>query len=163
MTAAEAIVSNVEMDTERIHVEHEHLEDELQDLDAALSSIDFDSEPLPQLDGLAQAGAIVRHLECELPDHFIEEEGALLPDLVRLDPELTDWMAAMRHNDVLIWTELEGLRQGLEALKSSTDMAEDLDRVQSNLAKLRHLLRTHACAEEMVAKAVLKTQALMAA
>src|SRR5215472_19071333 len=135
MTGVEAIASNLEMDSERVHFEHEHIEDELQDLDAAIQSIDFDSEPLPELDGMAVAGVIVRNLECELPEHFMEEEETLLPDLARLDPELTDWVGAMRHNDVQIWRELEAIRSRLEGLKSSTDRAEDLDQIQSNLAK----------------------------
>jgi len=161
MTGVEAIASNLEMDTERVHFEHEHIEDELQDLDAAIQSIDFDSEPLPQLDGMTAAGVIVRNLECELPGHFMEEEGTLLPDLARLDPELTDWVGAMRHNDVLIWRELEAIRTGLARLRSSTDMTEDLDQIQSNLARLRHFIHTHAYGEEMVAKAVLKRQELL--
>jgi hypothetical protein len=160
MTAVEEIASNLKMDTERVHFEHEHLEDELQDLDAAIQSIDFDSQPLPELDGMAAAGVIVRNLECELPGHFREEEGTLLPDLARLNPELTDWVGAMEHNDVLIWRELEAIRTSLERLKSSTEMTEDLDQIQSAVAKLRHLIHTHAHGEEMVAEAVLRDQEL---
>ena len=163
MTTAEAIASNLEMDTQRAHFEHEHIADELQDLDAALQSIDFDSEPLPQLDGLAEAGAIVRNLECELPNHFIEEEESLLPNLAWLDPELAPWIGAMRHHDVQIWQKVEAVRTGLEKLNSSTDMAEDLDAIKSTVAALQELVRTHACAEETIAKAVLQMQSLAVA
>lgn len=159
MTPIETIANHVKREAERLHFEHEHIADELQDLDEALRSIDFDSEPLPHLEGLVEAGAIVRSLESELPTHFVEEEGSLLQDLVRLDPELSGWAAAMAENHSCVWRELETIHVSLNHLSSSTELAEDVESLQDHVGKLRDLIKTHACSEEMVARFVRKIAA----
>jgi iron-sulfur cluster repair protein YtfE (RIC family) len=147
--AAEAVLtSHLHKETEEIHWEHEHLMDELTDLDSALDEIDFDSAPVPRLAGVEDASRIVRDLLAELPQHFANEEATVLPAIATVNPILSAFSSEMTRQHHEIWKALNLVAAELRHLKSSDDLAEDIVRVQGHIDKLCRALITHMKAEE---------------
>jgi hemerythrin len=148
MVSDAVITSDLHSEAEEIHWEHEHLMDELADLDSALDEIDFDSAPVPNLDGVDDANRIVRDLLAELPLHFVNEEATVLPAIASLNPTLSAFSSEMAWQHHEIWKALNLLSAELRHLASSTDLAEDIARVQSHIEKLCRALRIHMKSEE---------------
>jgi uncharacterized protein YicC (UPF0701 family) len=149
MATALAVQDEVGMQAEEIELEHEHLRDEVDDLESALAVVNLDAEPLPELEGLEEADAIVHHLMEELPAHFMSEEARL--QLVNRDdqPENGVWTQQLEHQHDAIWRAVEGLASELKKLRSSVELTEDLDRLQIHVEQLRHMLESHRVAEEL--------------
>jgi len=149
MATAPAFCDEVETQTEEIELEHEHLRDEVDDLESALAVVDLDAEPLPELEGLEEANAIVHHLIQELPAHFMSEE-ARLQSMHKIDePDAGSWTRSLQRQHDSIWRAVEDLAAELKKLRSSMELTEDLERLHVHVEQLRHMLESHRVAEEL--------------
>jgi hypothetical protein len=156
MATALAIQDEAVMQAEEIELEHQHLRDEVDDLEAALEVVDLDAEPLPELEGLEEADAIVHHLMDELPAHFISEEARLQLVQNAEGLESDSWTSQLEHQHDLIWRAVEGLASELKKLRSSLELTEDLDRLHLHVEQLRHMLESHRVAEELCFQLLMK-------
>ncbi len=147
--ATDALISSdLHNQAEEIHWEHEHLIDELADLDSAFDDIDFDSAPVPNLDGVDDANRIVRDLLAELPLHFVNEESTVLPAIASVNPALSAFSSEMARQHDEIWKALNVVAGELRHLSSSTDLAEDIVKVRAHVERLCRELAVHMKSEE---------------
>src|SRR5256885_1123946 len=142
------ITSDLHNQAEEIHWEHEHLMDELADLDSAFDDIDFDSEPVPKLEGIDDADRIVRNLLSELPVHFANEEATVLPAISSVNPALSAFSSEMASQHQEIWRALNVVARELRHLSSSMDLAEDIVKVRAHVERLCRELAVHMKSEE---------------
>ena len=145
---------NEKLEAAEIELEHEHIQDELADLAAALDDVDLDAQPVPQLNGLSEAEAIVRSLLAEMPQHFLAEETSLMPSVCEQRPQAEKAAGMLMHHHRHIWEALNLLEAELRALGRSTDLAEDVAVVQQHAQRLRNAIATHIEAEELLYRAI---------
>jgi hypothetical protein len=147
--ATEALVKyDLGAKSEEIHWEHEQLMEALVELDSALAEVDFDSQPVPKLESINDARRIVCDLLAELPLHFANEEATVLSAIASVNPSLSAFSSEMVRQHHEIWKSLSLVAAELRDLRSSTDLAEDLARVQVHIEELCRTLVAHMKSEE---------------
>jgi len=135
-------------ESERIHGEHQLLEQVLRKLDSALERLVCYSEVYANLATAEQVRRYGRQLIEEFPGHCRREQALVLGPVSKVSPELAEFCDQMKveHSELLV--RLSMFRAALDDFDKAEDLNEAICDLKDTGKELTQQLRHHVVREE---------------
>lgn len=135
-------------ETERVHREHQILDQVLHKLDAALERLVCYSEVFADLASAEQVRCYGLQLAEHFPGHCQREEAAVLDPVSQISSELGQFCREMKNEHAELLAQLGTFRAALEAFDSAEDLSETICHLKQKGKELTSNLRRHVSREE---------------
>jgi hypothetical protein len=134
--------------SEIIHHEHEALNSELREMQAALEALVCHAEVFANLASADRLYLCGRHLAHVLPEHFENEETTLLDPLAVRSPELAAFALEMKRQHAEMRDRLVEFCARLEGLEDCQDLYESIVEIKDRGMAFTRQLAAHMHVEE---------------
>lgn len=135
-------------ESEKIHLEHQQMMDELVELERALERLVCYSEVFADLGSADIVRRCGRLLAEQLPEHCHREEERVLETVADVSPELSDFVRQMKGEHQGMLARLGTFCRALDDLEHSPDLDAAVCHLKEEGSQLTGYIRRHVAVEE---------------
>jgi len=137
-----------QVESERIHCDHQEMLRELATLDLALEHMGTGSKDMTDLHCVVKARAITLSLARQLPEHCMREENNLYGTIAEVSHELSIFVEEMKREHVTLFSMLNAFCVALDELANASNLQAAVLNLRELGMDVSRALRHHITAEE---------------
>ena len=137
-----------QVESERIHRDHQEMLHELSALDLALEHMGTGSKDMTDLHCVVKARALTLALTRQLPEHCMREENILYGTIAEVSKELAAFVEEMKREHIDLFVRLNAFCVAQDELANATDLGAAVMNLKEMGLEVSRALRHHITTEE---------------
>ncbi len=137
-----------QIESERIHRDHQEMLAQLADLDLALEHIDSPSADASGSIRVLKVKSISQKLARHLPEHCMREETKLFETISEVSGELSEFVKQMKDEHIALFAGLYAFCVAIDELPNAMDLDAAVLHLKDQGLEVTRALRHHIISEE---------------